>query len=338
MQDVSQPKRIGGLSYAAAADGRLLPVIDLTHPRFHIADDPQSLAKHRDALLEWDLRTRWIPSVLIKLLLQRGSKRSALAKAMFRPDDSFLDSISTYVLKLGPDDLPAGYEDPWDKKLATSPHVPLLRLRMQQIATSLAQALVGRLQADARAPLRLINIAGGPALDSINVLILLGRDHPELLQRPIVIDVLDLRSDGAAFGANALRALMQSGAPLHGLAVDFRYHPYDWNAPATLTAVLDEGKASGAIVAASSEGGLFEYGSDDAIVANLKALAAGAVRFVAGSVTSASATRKRMLAQTTFTLVPRGLEGFAPLAAQAGYAVAASQPTVFSDQVLLGLR
>ena len=94
----------------------------------------------------------------------------------------------------------------------------------------------------------------------------------------------------------------------------------------------------GAIVAASSEGGLFEYGSDEAIVANLRGLSGGGVSLVAGSVTSASDIRKRMIAETNFKLYPRGLEGLAPLAAQAGYDIRRSEPAVVSDQVLLRMR
>ncbi len=85
---------------------------------------------------------------------------------------------------------------------------------------------------------------------------------------------------------------------------------------------------------------MFEYGSNEAIVENLIALAAkqSGVQFVAGSVTSASDLRKRMIAETKFKLQPRGIEGFAPLAIRSGYEILKSEPNVLSDQVLLGLR
>jgi hypothetical protein len=78
----------------------------------------------------------------------------------------------------------------------------------------------------------------------------------------------------------------------------------------------------GAIIATSSEGGLFEYGTNDAVVANLTLLARGGVPIVVGSVTSSSKVRKRMIAQTRFRFFARGLEGFAPLAERSGYAIA----------------
>jgi len=144
---------------------------------------------------------------------------------------------------------------------------------------------------------------------------------------------MDAQTEGPIFGANALVALQAPGAPLHGLDITFKHRPYDWNDTAALRSLLEE--THGAVVAASSEGGLFEYGSDDAIVTNLATLRQGGVAIVAGSVTSGSELRKQMIAQTRFKLYPRGLEGFAPLAARGGYAVVRSEPALFSDQALL---
>jgi hypothetical protein len=91
-------------------------------------------------------------------------------------------------------------------------------------------------------------------------------------------------------------------------------------------------------IATSSEGGLFEYGTGDAIVDNLTALAKAGVPIVAGSVTSSSEVRKRMIAQGRFRLFARGLEGFAPLAERSGYAIAESRTALVSEQVLLRPR
>jgi hypothetical protein len=209
---------------------------------------------------------------------------------------------------------------------------------MQQVARLLAQALAAPLRDKPDAPLHLVNIAGGPALDSINALIMLARTHVGLIRRPIAIDVFDAHADGPAFGARALAALGAAGRPLQGIEIQFHHHAYDWNDTAPLAGLLEDLAARGAVVAASSEGGLFEYGSDDAIVANLAALARAGVAIVAGSVTSASDLRKRMAAQTRFRLFARGLEGFAPLAERGGYAIAESCPAIMSDQVLLRPR
>ena len=324
--------------FAKARNDLVLPVIDLSNPRFAVPDDPASLEAQREAFITWYRNQQRMPRFIMRLFLRRAAKRSQLAQAVFQSDKGFLDSISTYVLKLGVENLPRGFDGPIDKRIAGAPHAVFIRLRMQQIAKLLADALVEPLSADAAAPLHLINIAGGPALDSINAIILLKRTRPDLLKRRIDIEVLDSQTDGPAFGANALAALKQADGPLHGLAVEFDHRPYDWNDPAVLVEIVAKSRAGGAIVAASSEGGLFEYGSDEAIVANLRGLSGGGVSLVAGSVTSASDIRKRMIAETNFKLFPRGLEGLAPLAAQGGYDIRRSEPAIVSDQVLLRMR
>jgi hypothetical protein len=59
------------------------------------------------------------------------------------------------------------------------------------------------------------------------------------------------------------------------------------------------------------------------------------VRLVAGSVTNADETRRRIIAETRFRLVPRGIAGFAPLAAQARFRIAKVKSVLLSEQVLL---
>jgi hypothetical protein len=333
MQSASdEPHR--DLIYAQAPDGCRLPVIDLSNPRFAVADDPASVRQLHESLDAWERKQRFTPPELNRVFLEFAAKRSplgaAMHAAMFASDSGFLDSLSTYILKVGIENLPGSFSSPSDRTFAAWPHFVLFRLRMQQIAKFLAGALVEPLAARAGAPLHLLNIAGGAACDSINALILLKHAHPDLLRRPIVIDVFDMQADGPLFGANVLAALMRPGAPLTGLAIEFRQHAYDWNMPAALTSLLAAKQPAHAIVAASSEGGLFEYGSDDAIVGNLKALHDGGAGIVSGSVTG-----KGMIGQTKFTMVPRGLEGFAPLATLGGYDIVKSETISLSEQILL---
>jgi hypothetical protein len=326
------------IAYAKTREGFELPVIDLTNPRFAVPDDPAAIRALHDASVAEERRRRLIPKFIMGLMLRRAAKKSRLIRALFRPDAGFLDGLSTYVMKLGADNLVPPYDTPIDRRLAASPHIVLLRLRMQQVAHLVAQGIADDLAgAPAAAPLSLINIGGGPALDSINALILLRRARPELLRRPIAIEVLDGSPDGAFFGANALAALQADPVPLAGLDIGMRHHDYDWDRPAALESLVEKLVSTGAIIAASTEGALLEYGSDQAIVANLLALRANGagVRLVAGSVTCADETRRRMIAQTRFKLVPRGLAGFAPLAAQAGFRIAKAESALLSDQVLL---
>lgn len=326
------------IAFARTREGIELPVIDVTNPRFTVPADPATVGRLGEAFEEEQRRHQRIPRFIMRLILRSAARRSRLGRAMFRSDTGFLDSISTYVLKLGADNLVPPYDNPFDRRLASLPHIVLIRLRMQQIAHLMADALAGELAAAGTdAPLSLINIGGGPALDSVNALIVLRRTRPELVDRRIAIEVLDSGADGAFFGANALAALKAGRQPLSGLDVTMHHHDYDWDDPAALTGLVAKLASAGAVIAASSEGALFEYGSDQAIVANLKALhAAGAgARLIAGSVTNADHIRTRMISLTLFKLKPRGLQGFAPLAAAGGMRVDKAQSSFVSTQVLL---
>jgi hypothetical protein len=319
--------------FAKTKQGCDLPVIDLSNPRFAVSEDPAMAHDLYEAFIKAERNRRRVPKFLMRMMLRSAAKKSLLIKALFNAKSDFLDGLSTYVMKLGAGNLVPPYDSALDRKFAASPHVPLLRLRMQQTAHFLADGLRADLRED-DARLVLINIAGGPALDSMNAIILLNRSHPELLRRSITIHVLDSDQDGPAFGANALLSLTAGGGPLHGLDIAMNHQNYDWDSPTILERLVCESRREGAVIAASSEGGLFEYGSDEAILANLKALRAGAAH-VAGSVTRADETRRRMIAETGFKLFPRGIEGFAPLATRAGYAIVKSGTVFLSDQVLL---
>jgi hypothetical protein len=320
---------------ALTRDGHCLPVIDVTDPRFTVPDDPDSLRNLFDAARDEESRNRRVPKFIMRWLLKSAAKRSLLIRPLLAGNASFLDGMSTYVMKLGTDNLVPPYDSPMDRRAAASPNLTLLRLRTQQVARLIADGVATELAKAATTPLHLISIAGGPAIDSLNTLMILNRSHRDLLRRQVVVHVLDLDEAGPFFGGNALAALMADGAPLAGLDVVFDHRRYNWDDSALLAALLREIGGAGAIVAASSEGGLFEYASDAAVIANLETLRAGNVKLVAGSVTSSDDTHRRQITSSRFRLVPRGLEGFAPLAARGGYRIAQAETARLSDQVLL---
>jgi hypothetical protein len=154
-------------------------------------------------------------------LLKSAAKRSLLVQPLFGGDAAFLDGMSTYVMKLGADNLVPPYDCPMDRRVAASPNLTLLRLRTQQVARLIADGVAAELAKAVAAPLHLINIAGGPAIDSLNALILLNKREASLLRRPIVIHVLDLDDAGPFFGNNALTALKADSGPLAGLDAVF---------------------------------------------------------------------------------------------------------------------
>jgi hypothetical protein len=326
-----------GIVYAATREGYVLPVIDVTNPRFAVPEYPERAQALYDEFVRQERARGRMPGFIMRFMLRMAARRSLLVKALFGADKTFLDGVTTYVMKLGEENLVPPFDEPIDRKFAASPHITLLRLRMQQTARLLADALVEPLTSDRQAELHLINIGGGPAMDSVNVLLLLNRSHPELLKRRTVIHVLDGEDAGAFFGANALAVLQAEGHPLSGVDAALEHRAYDWNDTAPLQDLVRDLASRSAIIAASSEGALFEYGSDEAIVANVKALLSDGTgaRLIAGSVTTDDAVRRKMIADTKFRLVPRGIAGFEPLAAKAGAKLVKIEAAGLSDQVLM---
>ncbi len=211
MQTTAHELRRAGVAIARTKEGFELPVIDVTHPRFVVADDPESIRVLRDAALLSERQRRRVPKFLMRWMLMSAARKSRLVRAMSSPDATFLDSVSTYVMKLGADNLLPPYDNAVDQKFSTSAHVTLMRLRMQQMAKLIAASAVRELSIAQQRPLHLVDIGGGPAMDAINALILLAQSSRELLKRPIVIHVLDLDDTGAFFGQAAWAELKRAG-------------------------------------------------------------------------------------------------------------------------------
>jgi len=320
---------------AMTADGYPLPVIDVTQPAFAVDDSAEAVAALRDAFVNSERRRRRLPRFVMGLLMRLAARRSLLLRALLRPNAGFLGGLSTYVLKLGADNLVPPFGDRVDKQVADSPPVRSMRVRLQQLARLLADGLTPELAGRPGLPLHLISIGGGTAIDILNALIVLRGAAPEALARPVSIHVLDLDGRAPLFGANALAALRAGDGPLTGLDIRLVHTRYSWDDTAPLDRLLGEIQAAPAIIAASSEGALFEYGSDDAVIGNLRVLHNHAVRAVTGSVTRADELTLAMIANSRFKLMPRGIDTFSSLAARAGFAVAKVAPALMSDQVLL---
>jgi hypothetical protein len=325
------------VAYATTDDGVRLPVIDITRPEFALPDDAASVAALDAAVREAEARNALIPGFVMRFMMRSAARRSRLLADIMEPDATYLAGLTTYIMKLGVENLPPPFTSDIDRRMVSAPQVVAMRLRLQQVVKLLADGLESLLAANSVAPLVLINIGGGPAIDSLDTLILLRQRNPVLLTRPIAIHVLDIDAAGPHFGAAALAALSAQDQPLAGLDIAFTHELYDWNKRALLGDLVQRAAALGAILAASSEGALFEYGSDDAIVANLATLRHGGrgAKLVVGSVTSADALHRQSVANTRFKLVPRGLENFRPLAERGGFRIARVETAPLGDQVLL---
>src|SRR5262249_10142117 len=111
-----------------------------------------------------------------------------------------------------------------------------------------------------------------PSADSWNTLIKLRHAGTSFGSRTLNVTVLDVDEQGPAFGERAFEVLQTADAPLAGVVILFKHWRYNWEAFHELKGILESADLKRSVCAASSEGGLFEYGSDDDIVGNLTAL------------------------------------------------------------------
>jgi hypothetical protein len=327
-----------GVCYAVTNEGVELPVIDVTHPEFALNLSPEEFAEQRRKFMVAVGRGSWMPPFLHRQLLRFLLRRSVLMQGIRKGRDRFLSGMNTYLLKLGPGNLGAGYIGRGDRQIAGSYPVLAVRLRLQETARMIAEGFAGPLSARPGAPLHLLNIGGGHTADSLNSLIVARAADARLLEgRRIVIHVLDLEADAPDFGRRALAALLAPGAPLYGLDVAFSHVRYNWGEPEVLRTVLMGLGAGDKVITFSTEGALFEYGSDADILSNLALIreATPADSTITGSVTRERTEFRKHYGATQIPVVHRGLPRFTALVKQAGWAVEKAAEGTFSDVVRL---
>jgi len=318
--------------FAATDDGESLPVIDTSNPTFAVKTTEAELAAMADQFLIESAQQRDLTPALRDAL-----QHSIIGRGLMAAAGSFLDGMSTYRIKLGPDNLWAG-ASPIDRSIAASFPAFTSRLRLQDMAQLIAEGLTATAANEPRRNVLLINIAGGTGSDSWNALIHLHARQPNLLAgREIVIAVLDTDSAGPGFGSRAVKALRAEDAPLHGLDIRFQPYKYDWSNVEELQATLRLLNAEGAACSISSEGGLFEYGSDAEILSNLKALHSGTASdaHIAGSVTRDGGPMQASQSASRIRTHPRTLDQFTSLAESAGWKLHRALQRPFSIHVSL---
>lgn len=103
---------------------------------------------------------------------------------------------------------------------------------------------------------------------------------------------------------------------MEGLNVALEPFEYEWSLPRCLRRILRELNAGRAVCAVTSEGGLFEYGSDGEIVSNLIDIrgATAPDAIVVGSVTRDGEVVRASQGATRISTRPRRLDAFRRLA------------------------
>src|SRR4051794_32198829 len=243
--------------YVRTRDGLNVPIVDVTNPAFRVDPSEQELAALTSQFVGESGTRQDMPAPLVAAL-----QRSVLGRGLMAARGTFLSGMHTYLMKLGPESLWDGAEE-IDRRIAASFPAFTNRLRVQDMARLLAEAILAAAPPDGR-ELVFVNIAGGAAADSWNALLLVAAQRRAVLAgRRITIAVLDPDSDGPAFGADAVARLCEADGPLAGLDITFQHVPLAWSDANALGRQLDALGAQRAFCSASSEGGLFEYGSDD---------------------------------------------------------------------------
>jgi hypothetical protein len=327
-----------GVLYAFTNEGIELPVIDVTNAAFALNLGPGDLETLQQKFIAEQRRGQNTPLFVRKLYVNFFLRKSALWQGLRKASRRYLSGMNTYLMKIGPMNLGKGYTGFGDKQIAASFPATALRLRLEDTAQMIAGGVSGPLAASPGAPLHLLNIAGGHAADSLNALLLLRRGNPQLLaDRKIVIQVLDLEQDAPDFGRRALAALESDGAPLHGLDITFTFVPYNWAEPEGLRLILSDIGTGERVVGVSTEGGLFEYGTDQEIISNLEVLKTLVPpnAFVVGSVTRDDENNRRLHEFNKIPIRPRGLGTFGALAQRAGWRIEHAIERAFSDNVRL---
>lgn len=317
--------RSSRLSHAEGPDGLRLALIDLDHPDFRVALDQQALERLGDAFVAEQARAQGslVGRLFNRFLLPRLLRRSRVGRGLVRARGEILDGLTTYLMKLGPEHLDAPWANELDRRIGASFAGLSLRLRMQDVADLLEAALAPLLREHPERPLWLVSLAGGPAMDCLNALMRLQRGDPSSLQeRDVRVLVLDPDRSMTEFGRAALGVWRAPGSPLHGVRVDFQSAPYDWADASGLDRALAEVPGS-ALLAISSEGGLFDYADDASVAAQLRSMRARCRpdTTVCGTLNSPGRAGALLNRGSLAAVHPRSLEALRNLAASSGWTV-----------------
>jgi hypothetical protein len=266
-------RKIPGLSYAFTLNGIELPALDITHPDFVDCTNDKILHKllpyvQKNAEKNAEKFNK-IPLFYKRYLINHSFGMAELLD--IEQQNTFASGITTIMMKLGPRLIGKGRKRFWDRQMNKGFGPLVIRMRARDISRCQAETLIPLLKEYPEKDLCFINIAGGSASDNINALFLIQNEIPTLLtNRKVEINVLDIDTFGPGFGDRCLTALKTPNGRFNGLDITFRHIYYDWNNVDSLIELLSERK--GWLQLCSSEGGLFEYCSDEVIIKNLNAI------------------------------------------------------------------
>ena len=263
--------KLPGLSYVFTSNGIELPVLDITHPEFISSIDENRLKKLLPYIEKNAERNANKFNKIPTFIKNYFIKHSFAMAELLQNESSFATGISTLMMKLGPNLIGKGKKRFWDRSVAKGFGSLVIRMRARDIGNCLAEMMLPIINKFPSKNICFINIAGGSASDSINALFLILKENPLLLKnKKIEINVLDIDTYGPSFAGQCIKELKSPGNKFCDLDISLRHIPYDWNNIQKLSELLLERKEW--LQICSSEGGLFEYCSDDIIINNLNTI------------------------------------------------------------------
>ncbi len=214
MMDLDEKDKKPGLFYARDGAGLELPVVDVERPEFRVELSEGELEERLKAFVKEQAGHRRMPALFRRWVLPLILKRARLGRGLLAARGGFMDGMTTYLMKLPPELMGRAWAGKLDKAIASSYAGLSMRLRSGDMARTLAQAVAPLLWGAPGRPLRLLNLGGGPGMDSLNALMLLRGGGPDpLAGRALGVEIWDLDPAGPAFGSACLAALGGPKAP-----------------------------------------------------------------------------------------------------------------------------
>ncbi len=265
--------KIPELFYAITDNGVELPVLDITHPLFKASINEEKLPA---LLKELEIngeknaeKFEKIPEFVKRYFAKHSFVMAELLS--YNKQEKYLSGMSTLMLKLGPWLIGKGKNRFLDRLASRAFGGVVLRMRIRDLCYEQSAAALSLIKKDLNNNICFLNIAGGAASDSINSLLLIKKEHPDLLKgKKIEIIVLDIDAFGPNFAGRCIDILKGDGGPFKDLDMAFQHVFYDWNDTEKLKEILLKRKDR--LIIFSSEGGIFEYCSEDIIFKHLLTL------------------------------------------------------------------
>jgi hypothetical protein len=158
MATVPEHNKRPGVAYPYAEDGVELPVVDITNPAFALDIDEQRLPEFTRQQVESMERWSRAPA-FVRAWFSRNSVLMGSGKG------GVLDGMTTYLYKLGPENLGSGYTRRMDARVAANIMAVAVRLRFRDLVRMLADDLSTK-AARTQGTIDMLNLAGGTAMDS----------------------------------------------------------------------------------------------------------------------------------------------------------------------------